>query len=110
MGLFEKRTIVFERRGLKIGEFNRGVEGFYENVMPFQIDIKKNRMLHIEFESTLPTDVYISDGTKPLSQKNRILNEKWDVRATDVKAINLFIGVMRGDKATVDVTVWMGPK
>jgi len=109
MALLKNGEQVFKAEGLKLGEFDPSVEGFYRNVQSFPFKVKKRKVLEIRIDSDIPVDIAIANekGTS-ISYKQGIKGSTiGPISTDDNKEMGIIIGVYPGDRATVDVEIWM---
>ena len=107
--LFSKRIVLVEHQTLTVGEFNINIDGAYDNVKTFRMDVKKGKKLFVSVKSDNGVDVSIvgTDGmNKAFSEavKDKTMGP---VEIDSKGAMALILGVYRGDLAHVEVEAWM---
>ena len=109
MALFGDGEQIFKRDGLVLGEFDPSVDGFYRNVQTFSLKVKKRKAVSISIASDVPVDVAVAnENGSSIAYKEAIKEGTMGpVPTGDNKEIGIVLGVFRGDKATVNVEVWM---
>ena len=109
MSLFESTEQVLKIEVLTLGEFDPCVPGFYKNVKSFPFEVKKRRAIKVEIKTDFPIDIVIANERgSPLLHKQGVNNETiGPVPTEDNKEMGIILGINPGDKATVNVGVWM---
>lgn len=107
--LFNKKVILVEHQTLTIGEFNIEIDGAYDNIKSFRMDVKKGKKLFVSVRSDNGVDVSIVD-TKGMNQSfSEAVKEKTigPIEITEKGTMALILGVFRGDLAHVEIEAWM---
>ncbi|UAL07517.1 MAG: hypothetical protein KRP56_06805 [Candidatus Methanogranum gryphiswaldense] len=109
MALFEKRTQVFNVQQIHIGDFDPTKPGCYDNVKTFTIEVKPKRYIFFELKSEIPVSiVFANSDNSSIYHKEDIKEFSYGpIPTNDNKEIGLILGVYPGDKAKVDLDVWM---
>lgn len=109
MGILNNRVQVFEGRDLTIGEFDPSADGFYRNVMTYRFDVKKNRTLYVDVRSDVSVDIAVAnENGSSIAHKQAVKEDSMGPIPTgNNREMGLFVGVYPGDKAVVDVDIWM---
>ena len=107
--LFNKKTVLVERQELTIGEFNIEINGAYDNVKTFRLDVKKGRKLFVSVRSDNGVDVSIVDTKGMNASFSEAVKEKTigPVEIIEKGTMALILGVYRGDLAHVEIEAWM---
>ena len=107
--LFNKKTVLVERQELTIGEFNIEINGAYDNVKTFRLDVKKGRKLFVSVRSDNGVDVSIVDTKGMNTSFSEAVKEKiiGPVEIIEKGTMALILGVYRGDLAHVELEAWM---
>ena len=107
--LFNKKTVLVERQELTIGEFNIEINGAYDNVKTFRLDVKKGRKLFVSVRSDNGVDVSIVDTKGMNTSFSEAVKEKTigPVEIIEKGTMALILGVYRGDLAHVEIEAWM---
>jgi hypothetical protein len=106
--LFKKRTLVLELKGRLIGEFDPSADGFYRNVAPFVLSVRKKSVLHVRVRSDAPVDVAVTGGSgAPLAHRGRVTDASFEVETGGDSEMSAIFGVFAGEKATIDAEIWM---
>ena len=107
--LFNRKAVLIEHQELTVGEFNIDVNGAYDNVKTFRLDVKKGRRLFISVKSDNGVDVSVVD-TKGMNEnfseavKDKLIGP---IGITERGTMALVLGVYRGDLAHVELEAWM---
>ena len=107
--MFGKKTVLVEHQNLTVGEFNIEVNGAYDNIKTFRLDVKKGRKLFISIKSDTGVDVSVVD-TKGMNisfseaTKDKIIGP---IAIQEKGTMALILGVYRGDLAHVELEAWM---
>ena len=107
--LFGKKVILIEHQSLTIGEFNININGAYDNVKTFPLEVKKGRKLFVSVKSDNGVDVSVVD-TKGMNEsfseavKDKLIGP---LEIIEKGTMALVLGVYRGDLAHVELEAWM---
>ena len=107
--LFSKKVILIEHQTLTVGEFNININGAYDNVKTFPLEVKKGRKLFVSVKSDNGVDVSVVD-TKGMNEsfseavKDKLIGP---VDIAEKGTMALVLGVYRGDLAHVELEAWM---
>ena len=107
--LFNRKAVLIEHQELTVGEFNIDIDGAYDNVKTFRLDVKKGRKLFISVRSDNGVDVSVVD-TKGMNEsfseavKDKLIGP---IGITEKGTMALILGVYRGDLAHVELEAWM---
>lgn len=107
--LFDRKTVLIERQNLTVGEFNIEIDGAYDNIKTFRMDVKKGRKLFISIKSDTGVDVSVVD-TKGMNRSfSEAVKEKTigPIPIEEKGTMALILGVYRGDLAQVELEAWM---
>ena len=107
--LFNRKAVLIEHQELTVGEFNIDINGAYDNVKTFRLDVKKGRKLFVSVKSDNGVDVSVVD-TKGMNEsfseavKDKLIGP---IGITEKGTMALILGVYRGDLAHVELEAWM---
>ena len=107
--LFNRKAVLIEHQELTVGEFNIDIDGAYDNVKTFRLDVKKGKKLFISVRSDNGVDVSVVD-TKGMNEsfseavKDKLIGP---IGITEKGTMALILGVYRGDLAHVELEAWM---
>lgn len=107
--LFGKKVVLIEHQTLTIGEFNININGAYDNVKTFPLEVKKGRKLFVSVKSDNGVDVSVVD-TKGMNEsfseavKDKLIGP---IEVIEKGTMALVLGVYRGDLAHVELEAWM---
>ena len=107
--LFNRKAVLIEHQELTVGEFNIDIDGAYDNVKTFRLDVKKGRKLFVSVKSDNGVDVSVVD-TKGMNEsfseavKDKLIGP---IGITEKGTMALILGVYRGDLAHVELEAWM---
>lgn len=109
MALFEKKTVLFSEKQLSVGEFDPTKPGCYDNVKTFPIALKPRKALYYSFKSNIPTSIVFanSDNSSVYHKEDQTEIEDGPIPTGNNKEMGLILGVYPGDKAKVDIEIWM---
>ncbi len=109
MALFKDRELVLDSKNIVIGEFDPSVDGFYKNVMTFPVTVKKKRTITINIRSDVPVDIAVANekGSSILHKQSFKEGSIGPIPTNDNKEMGVIVGIFPGDKATIDLEVWM---
>ncbi len=109
MSLFNRKTELLPLTELCLGELNYSVPGAYDNVRHFPLEVKANRNVYVEVETSQPIDISIID-TKGYNTK---FKENFEggvfgpVPTKEKGTMAVFLGIYRGEKSDVKIRAWM---
>ncbi len=107
--LFGKKVVLIEHQTLTVGEFNININGAYDNVKTFPLEVKKGRKLFVSVKSDNGVDVSVVD-TKGMNEsfseavKDKLIGP---LEIIEKGTMALVLGVYRGDLAHVELEAWM---
>ncbi len=109
MSLFDKREQVYGPETLSVGDLDLTVDGGYRNVVTVPLDVRPKRSLYVRVVSDGPVDVVVAN------EKGAAIGHKEGVRDVllgpfstgKLRSMGVFLGVYPGDKAKVELEVWM---
>ena len=107
--LFNRKAVLIEHQELTVGEFNIDINGAYDNVKTFRLDVKNGRKLFVSVKSDNGVDVSVVD-TKGMNEnfseavKDKLIGP---IEITEKGTMALILGVYRGDLAHVELEAWM---
>ena len=107
--IFGKKAILIEHQTLTVGEFNININGAYDNVKTFPLEVKKGRKLFVSVKSDNGVDVSVVD-TKGMNEsfseavKDKLIGP---IDIVEKGTMALVLGVYRGDLAHVELEAWM---
>lgn len=107
--LFNKKITLIERQTITVGEFNIEINGAYDNMKTFPLNVKKGKKLFLSVKSDNGVDVCVvnTDGMN-LGFKEAVKDQLIGPYPIAEKGImTLILGVYRGDLAHVEFEVWM---
>ncbi len=109
MPLFAKREQVYGPEMISVGDFDITVDGCYRNVVPVPLDVRPHRMLRVRVDSDAPVDVVIAreDGSAAVHRDGVTHAEFGPFDTGKAKSMGVFLGVNKGDKATVTLDAWI---
>ena len=107
--LFGKKVVLIEHQTLTIGEFNINIDGAYDNVKTFPLEVKKGRKLFVSVKSDNGVDVSVVDtkgmnGSFSEAVKDKLIGP---IEVIEKGTMALVLGVYRGDLAHVELEAWM---
>ncbi|MBO4552098.1 MAG: hypothetical protein J5673_02745 [Candidatus Methanomethylophilaceae archaeon] len=107
--LFNKKVVLVEHQELTVGEFNININGAYDNVKTFPLEVKKGRKLFVSVKSDNGVDVSIVDVKGMNESFSEAVKDKLigPVAIEDKGTMALILGVYRGDLAHVELEAWM---
>ena len=107
--LFDKKDVLVEHQDLTVGEFNIEVNGAYDNIKTFRLDVKKGRKLFISVKSDTGVDVSVVDTKGMNTSFNEAVKDKTigPIAIQEKGTMALILGVYRGDLAHVELEAWM---
>ena len=107
--LFNRKAVLIEHQELTVGEFNIDINGAYDNVKTFRLDVKKGKKLFVSVKSDNGVDVSVVD-TKGMNEnfseavKDKLIGP---INIDEKGTMALVLGVYRGDLAHVELEAWM---
>jgi len=112
MSLFEKRTAVFGPEDVRIGEFDPTADGLYRNVVTIPLDVKPKHVIYVKAKSDNPFDIVIAkeNGSAVVHKEGNRDIQLGPFPTEKADSMGIILGVFRGDKATVNLEVWMERK
>ena len=107
--LFGKKVILIEHRTLTVGEFNININGAYDNVKTFPLEVKKGRKLFVSVRSDNGVDVSVVDAKGMNESFSEAVKDKviGPLEISEKGTMALVLGVYRGDLAHVELEAWM---
>ena len=109
MSLFEKREQLYGPETVSVGDLDLSVDGGYRNVVTIPLDVKPKRMMYAHVVSDFPVDVVIAnDKGMALGHKGSVRDSVMGPYPTEkLRSMGMLLGVYPGDKAKVQLEVWM---
>ena len=109
MALFVKREQVYGPETMRIGEFDITVDGCYRNVITIPLEVKPKRMLHVKVSSDHPIDVAVAREDQSAAGHMEGVTEATlgPYDTGKFHSMGIFLGIFKGDKATVTVEAWI---
>ena len=107
--LFDRKDILVEHQNLTVGEFNINIDGAYDNVRTFPLEVRKGKNVFVSVKSDNGVDVCVV-GTDGMNQKFSAAAKDVTLGPIPVKekgTMSLVLAVFRGDLAHVEVEAWM---
>ena len=107
--LFGKKVTLIEHQNVTVGELNININGAYDNIKTFRLDVKKGRRLFISVRSDNGVDVSVVD-TKGMNESfSEAVTDKLigPLEIAEKGTMALILGVYRGDLAHVELEAWM---
>ena len=107
--LFDRKVVLVEHQNLTVGEFNIEINGAYDNVKTFPLEVKKGKKLFVSVKSDNGVDVSIVD-TKGMNESfTEAVKDKTigPLNIAEKGTMALILGVFRGDLAHVELEAWM---
>lgn len=107
--LFGRKVVLIEHQTLTVGEFNIEINGAYDNVKTFPLEVKKGKKLFVSVKSDNGVDVSIVD-TKGMNESfTEAVKDKTigPLNIAEKGTMALILGVFRGDLAHVELEAWM---
>ncbi len=100
---------MFSRKQLHVGDFDPTKPGCYDNVLTFPFVVKPRRSLYFELKSDCPTSIAFanSDNSSVYHMEDVKELSYGPIATGNNKEMGILIGVYPGDKAKVDLDVWM---
>ena len=107
--LFSRKVTLIEHQSLTVGEFNIDIDGAYDNVKTFRLDVKKGKKLYISVRSDNGVDVSVVDAKGMNESFSEAVKDKLigPLNIEDKGTMALVLGVYRGDLAHVELEAWM---
>jgi len=109
MSLFRRKIILIPPTKISLGEFDVNEPGGYHNVKTFRLAIKAGRDLHVRVTADKPVDLAVSDnqGRCRSFQEGVTEGGLGPIPFPEKEVAALVVGVFRGDKAELQLEVWM---
>lgn len=109
MSFLDKRVTVYGPTAVSVGDFDPTVDGCYRNVVTIPLDVKPHRMLHVRMSSDNPVDIVVARENRSSAgvKENVTSAELGPFDTGKSKSMGIILGVFRGDKAKVELEVWM---
>jgi len=109
LAVFEKRVDIFNVQQMSIGDFDPTKPGCYDNVKTFPLDVKPKRAIFFRLSSDMPVSIaFANSGNSSVYHKEDITQlEGGPILTESNKEMGLLMGVYPGDKAKVDIEIWM---
>ena len=100
---------MFGPETISVGDFDPTVDGCYRNVEIRTLQVKPKHLLYVRIKSDFPVDVAVAnEDNSAAGHKNGVTDDVLGPFSTQkFSTMGLFLGVFRGDKAKVDVDIWM---
>ena len=107
--IFGKKAILIEHQTLTVGEFNININGAYDNVKTFPLEVKKGRKLFVSVKSDNGVDVSVVDAKGMNESFSEAVKDKviGPLEISEKGTMALVLGVYRGDLAHVELEAWM---
>lgn len=107
--LFDRKITLMERQSLTVGEFNIEIDGAYDNIKTFPLQVKKGKKLFVSVKSDNGVDVCVvgTDGVNKCFREAVKDSTLGPVDIPEKGTMALIFGVFRGDLAHVEFEVWM---
>ncbi len=107
--LFDRRTEVFSVRGMRVGDFDPTKPGCYDNVRTFPLEVRPRRGLGFRIASDVPVSIAFanSDNSSVYHKEDMLEFEHGPIPTGQNREMGLLLGVFPGDKATIDLEIWM---
>ena len=107
--IFGKKAILIEHQTLTVGEFNININGAYDNVKTFPLEVKKGRKLFVSVRSDNGVDVSVVDAKGMNESFSEAVKDKviGPLEISEKGTMALVLGVYRGDLAHVELEAWM---
>ncbi len=112
MSFFEKRTAVFGPEDVRVGDFDPTADGLYRNVVTIPLDVKPKHVVYVKAKSDNPFDIVIArdNGSAVVHKEGNKDIQLGPFPTEKAASMGVILGVFRGDKATVNLEVWMEKK
>lgn len=108
MSFLDKRTQVYGPQTVSVGDFDPTVDGCYRNVVTIPLDVKPKRKLHVKMTSDHPVDIVVArEDRSAAGHKDQVMEADFEFDTGKTTSMGLLLGVYRGDKAMVQIDVWM---
>ncbi|MCL2147902.1 MAG: hypothetical protein FWH47_00975 [Methanomassiliicoccaceae archaeon] len=109
MTMFSGAERVLAIDGLALGEFDPSADGFYRNVQTFAFKVKRRRSVRVDIKADSPVDVAVADhGGSSVGHRQAVREGSVGPFPTgDNREMGVILGVHPGDRATVNMEVWM---
>lgn len=108
--MFDKSVVVFESKGMVLGEFDPTVSGCYRNVKTFPFTVKPRKNIYVKVTSSGPVDVVVANSDSSMAAHKDAVTEVeiGPVPTGANKEMGIIMGVFAGDKVSVDIQIRMG--
>jgi hypothetical protein len=109
LAVFEKRVEIFNVQHMSIGNFDPTKPGCYDNVKTFPLYVKPKRVIFFRLSSDVPVSIAFanSDNSSVYHKEDITQLEGGPIHTEANKEMGLLMGVYPGDKAKVDIEIWM---
>ena len=109
MSLFDKREQVYGPEVVSVGDLDLTVDGGYRNIVPIPLDVKPKRALYLHATSDFPVDVVVANEKgAAVAHKEHVTDlSLGPIPTGKLKSMGIFLGLYPGDKAKVNLEVWM---
>lgn len=107
--LFNKKVTLIERQAVTVGEFNIEIDGAYDNVKTFPLDVRKGKNVYVSVKSDNGVDVCIV-GLDGMNKKyaEAVKDKTLGPVPTEGRGkMALILAVYRGDLAHAEIEAWM---
>ena len=100
---------MIERQNVTVGEFNIQIDGAYDNMKTFPLNVKKGKKLYVDVRSDNGVDVCIvnTDGMNLKFAEAVKEKQMGPLPIAEKGTMALILGVYRGDLAHVEIEAWM---
>lgn len=107
--LFSKKVTLVENQKMTVGEFNIKVDGAYENVKSFPLEVKKGKDIYVRIKSDIGVDVCIVDTKGIDASFSQQVTDKLigPVEVKEKGTMALMLGVGYGSLAHIEIEAWM---
>ncbi len=109
MSLFDKKEQLYGPEIVSVGDLDLSVDGGYRNVVTISLDVKPKRKVYARVVSDFPVDVVVANDTgMAVGHKGGVRDALLGPFETGkLKSMGMLLGVYPGDKAKVNLDVWM---
>lgn len=108
MSFLDKRVQVYGPTTVSVGDFDPTVDGCYRNVVTIPLDVKPKRRLHVKMSSDHPVDLVVArEDRSAAGHKDQVMQAEMAFDTGKSTSMGILVGVYRGDKAMVNLDVWM---
>lgn len=107
--ILNKKTEVFSVRQMRVGDFDPTKPGCYDNVKTFPIEVRPQRALFFKIVSDVPISIAFanSDNSSVYHKEDMTDFGYGPIPTGRNREMGILLGVYPGDKATIDLDVWM---